>query len=363
MLDTGAIATGVATSIATQKASEALGNITKSGPDPQESILQALLDIKNALAPQEKRNFDFPMSLQPYPYEYQVDEAWMGKAHLCIFFFNATPLRFDVEGLGSYELTIGSGWVQCDVRGRISTTDETNHNVIISYRDDAIGSELVGVGSGPSGSVTVTNFPTTQNVDVTSALPAGTNQIGHVIVDSGGGGGVQYTDGQAPPTNPIAGALVFDNGGTWDDVGSDHPLPVSGTVGVSSLPSIPAGANAIGSVSVSNLPAKQAISSSVGPGAIAPYASNPAAFTANTDLTFAWGTSGTTQVNHVLIQNNSPIPTSFDFDEVTTLGSLSVAVGQTLLLDVSCTALHMQQNGTSPINGTAASNVVVKAWA
>lgn len=39
--------------------------------------------------------------------------------------------------------------------------------------------------------------------------------------------------------------------------------PVSGTVAVSSLPSIPAGANAIGSVSVSNFPATQPVSGSV----------------------------------------------------------------------------------------------------
>jgi hypothetical protein len=222
MIDPGAIATGVATSIATQKASEALSNITKQGPDAQESILQVLLDIKDRLAPQEKQNYDYPMSLQPYPYEYMVDEAWMGKAHLCIFFFNETPLRFDIEGVGTYDVSIGPGWVQCDVRGRISTTDGTMHNVIVSYRDDALGSGLVGGGSGPSGNVTVTNFPATQPVD-------GTVNVGNF-----------------PATQPV-----------------------SGNVGVTSLPVLPAGTNMIGNVH--NVPIDQT-------GAYFQTAANPSYF-------------------------------------------------------------------------------------
>lgn len=52
-----------------------------------------------------------------------------------------------------------------------------------------------------------------------------------VISGSVGGGSAdtQYTDGQTPPTNPIGNALVFDNAGTWVDVGNDHPFPVNAT--------------------------------------------------------------------------------------------------------------------------------------
>jgi hypothetical protein len=42
-----------------------------------------------------------------------------------------------------------------------------------------------------------------------------------------GAGGTQYTDGGTPPANPIGNALVFDDGGTWKDVGEDDPFPVN----------------------------------------------------------------------------------------------------------------------------------------
>jgi hypothetical protein len=58
------------------------------------------------------------------------------------------------------------------------------------------------------------------------ALAASTAVIGHVIVDSGGGGGTQYTDAGTPPTNPIGGAIIYDNSGAWVDAGIDAPLPV-----------------------------------------------------------------------------------------------------------------------------------------
>jgi hypothetical protein len=111
-------------------------------PATAEGYLQLLQDIKNALSPQEQTNIDHPLALQPYPYEYVVNENWHNKAHFCIFFQTSTPIRFDIEGVGTYLKTVGPGWIQCDVRGRISTTDATNHTVIISYRVDAIGASL-----------------------------------------------------------------------------------------------------------------------------------------------------------------------------------------------------------------------------
>lgn len=55
------------------------------------------------------------------------------------------------------------------------------------------------------------------------------------IIDNNGnpvsiGGGTQYIDGGTPPANPIGNALVFDNSGTWADVGVDHPLPITGSI-------------------------------------------------------------------------------------------------------------------------------------
>jgi hypothetical protein len=136
------IVKGVGTGIVSQKATEKIGELTRQGPTHEENVLSLLSQIRDALSPKEKENKNYALALQPYPYEYAVDEDWLNKPHFCIFFHDATPLRFDVEGIGTYLKTVGPGWIQCDVRGRISTTDSQNHNVIISYREDALGSGL-----------------------------------------------------------------------------------------------------------------------------------------------------------------------------------------------------------------------------
>ena len=88
-------------------------------------------------------------------------------------------------------------------------------------------------------------------------------------VSSSGGGGTQYTDGASTIAHPIGTIPVYDKAGTITAVSVANPLPVSATIStaglatstiqtdgtqktqVTSLPSIPAGSNAIGSVSSS----------------------------------------------------------------------------------------------------------------
>jgi hypothetical protein len=134
------LATGVATGIATNKTIQQLDELQK---DPNELSTHILLtQIRDALVPTEKQNLDLPMALQPYPSEYIIDEQWFLRAHVCIFFGVSTPIRFDIEGIGTYLKTVGPGWVQCDVRGRLSTTDSQSHNVIVSYRVTPVGAFL-----------------------------------------------------------------------------------------------------------------------------------------------------------------------------------------------------------------------------
>lgn len=100
-------------------------------------------------------------------------------------------------------------------------------------------------------------------------------------------------------------------------------------------------------------------------GYVSAYGSNAAALTANTDYLFKWGAGGTTQVNHIMIQNNSSINIQWDLDTATSAGSpvLSNTLGQnTIFLDVQTTAVHIQGNGTPNVNGTSASNIVVRGW-
>ena len=139
MIDGGQLASQVVTGVAASKASQALDKAMKSGPSHEENIISLLTEIRDNLAPKEKQNIELAMALQPYPQEYNIDEDWYGKSHLCIFFTTSTPMRLDTEVAGIYQKTVGPGWVQVDMRGRLSTTDASAHNVKISYRDDALG--------------------------------------------------------------------------------------------------------------------------------------------------------------------------------------------------------------------------------
>ena len=156
-LDPASIAQGVVTGIATQKAMQAANAVLDTqinritgqaeapqGEDPQAAMVRYLKIIAEALSPSDNPNIDLPMALQPYPYEYVTDPATYGKGHLSIFFHEATPLRADIAGVGTYLKTVGPGWVQCDIWAnmRLSTTDSQTHTVIVSYRTDSIGSSL-----------------------------------------------------------------------------------------------------------------------------------------------------------------------------------------------------------------------------
>jgi hypothetical protein len=151
MIDPTSIASGIATHYTTKALDEkVLPHLNDSLPTeskivippPHPAVLKVLEDIRDSLSPKEKSNRDDPLALQAYPYEYIIDDYWYGYSHVCIFFQTSTPIRIDIPGVGTYLKTVGPGWVQCDVRGRVSTTDSTQHNVIVSYRVDPIGIAL-----------------------------------------------------------------------------------------------------------------------------------------------------------------------------------------------------------------------------
>jgi hypothetical protein len=94
-------------------------------------------------------------------------------------------------------------------------------------------------------------------VDIaSSALPSG---AATAAKQDTGNASLASIDGKLSSPMPIQGG----NSTAVKVDGSAVTQPVSGTVAVSSIPSIPAGSNAIGSVSVSNLPATQPVSGSV----------------------------------------------------------------------------------------------------
>jgi hypothetical protein len=100
-------------------------------------------------------------------------------------------------------------------------------------------------------------------------------------------------------------------------------------------------------------------------GYVAAYGSNPAnTGTANTDATFKWGAGGNTQVNHIMVQNNSGANLLYDLDTASTSASLilsSTAGANTIFIDVQTTVFHMQSaNANVPIN--AASGILIRGW-
>lgn len=89
-------------------------------------------------------------------------------------------------------------------------------------------------------SLTVIDVGTQQPFPVEGSATLGAAYM--QIVDNTGtpivsfGGGTQYTDGAAPPANPIGPTLLWNNAGTWKAVSDTQPLPI--TVKNTSVPVI-----------------------------------------------------------------------------------------------------------------------------
>jgi len=143
MIDPATLTQGMVIGVAATQAGKQVDKLLDDGsPSNEQTMIALLTEIRDALAPQEKDNYDDIVVLQPYPYEYTLDENWHKKPHVCIFFAVATPLRFAIEGVGTFTGSVGPGWVQIDLRGQLSTTDTNVYNVIVSYRQDALGLAL-----------------------------------------------------------------------------------------------------------------------------------------------------------------------------------------------------------------------------
>jgi hypothetical protein len=94
-------------------------------------------------------------------------------------------------------------------------------------------------------------------------------------------------------------------------------------------------------------------------GAQAALVAPPANLTAAADTAFVFAS----QVHHVWVQNNSSTVVGVEFDAPASAGSWQIpANGGAVLLDVPVTAVHLFSTAASPVNGTAAGNIVVKGW-
>jgi hypothetical protein len=197
------------------------------------------------------------------------------------------PCSFGGSGTSGGAVSLTFGGAAVSATNRLAVTDPVLDNLIsggaLSVGGSVVVSSLPAVsqagswqvnltgalpaGSNALGSVTVGNLPATQAVTGTVAisgwppLPAGANAIGSVSVSN------------LPTTQPVsAAALPLPSGAATDasvqavKTALGTPLQqTGGSVAVTSMPPLPAGSNAIGQVSVSNLPATQPVSAASWP--------------------------------------------------------------------------------------------------
>ncbi len=86
-----------------------------------------------------------PLQLQPDPYEYFIPDTWHNRRHLCLFAPSSTTLLVRVPGMAAIIFTLKTGWNLLDVHGTLASGDASlSFNVLLSYRDDPIGTALGG---------------------------------------------------------------------------------------------------------------------------------------------------------------------------------------------------------------------------
>lgn len=242
------------------------------------------------------------------------------------------------------------------------------------------GGSLVGIPLlvlGQDGNLYVARGDTTTIVSTAKGDAAALEITGGS--GGGGGGNVNLTgiNGTAPgsgnplfvdvtnfpATQPVSGTVSVNN--------FPATQPVSGTVNVGNFP----GTQPVsGTVSVGNFPATQAINVTQVAGA-AISESNPLpartsavkGFTAlssppsNTNANSDTSLTFSSDVYHLLIQNNTSAVVYLDLDTAATQGSPELAAGQTWFLDVHTSVLHVFTVAAQPVN--AASGIVIRGWA
>ena len=76
----------------------------------------------------------------------------------------------------------------------------------------------------------------------------------------------------------------------------------------------------------------------------------------------AYSATFASQVNHVLLSNNTTANLNYEFENAATAGSDVLAPGQKLLMDVQCITVSLLTATIENVNGSAAANIVVRGW-
>jgi hypothetical protein len=93
-------------------------------------------------------------------------------------------------------------------------------------------------------------------------------------------------------------------------------------------------------------------------GIIGPAAAQPTTTNVGTDTSWSF----TSQVRHLMIQNNTSANVQFSLDVAATAGSPILTPGATFFADIRVTAVHLLTAAAQNINGTSAGNIIVWGW-
>ena len=194
----------------------------------------------------------------------------------------------------------------------------------------------------PAGAATAANQSTAN-----TALAAIQASVGGTLIVNGSG-----------VTQPVSGSVSVSNFPSTQAVTGNFwqaTQPVSGTVGVSSLPALPAGSNAIGSVSVSNFPATQPVSGSVA-------VSN---FPATQPVSGTVGISGTVPVSGTFWQATQPVSGSVSVSNLPAVGQTTSSASLPVVLasdqgalPVTATALPLPSGAATAANQSTANTAL-----
>lgn len=197
---------------------------------------------------------------------------------------------------------------------------------------------------------------------VSSVIPTGTS----VPKALEGGPVVADTDQKAPASIWIKDGNNVAQGATTSAAATDSTSAWSIVALLKGLYAKLAGTLTVGgSVSVSNFPATQPVSGTfwqatqptqdIEQANYIAATTPPSATNAGSDTAYTFSS----QVNRVIIQNNTSANVSYAFDVAASAGALVLSPGSTLVYPKKCTVLHLFTAAAQNINGTTAGNIVV----
>lgn len=161
MLNAADLAAGIATGIAAEQGNKLIRRVAPEDVPNRDihQLLGEMCDLLRVIArrsPELLPNENDSVPIFPYPQQWQVPEY--DRPHFSIFLGSGVTgaagnytqavtqarLYIEIPGVGTHIKTLNPGWNQLDLppQTRLASADGNTYNVIVSFRDDAIGVAL-----------------------------------------------------------------------------------------------------------------------------------------------------------------------------------------------------------------------------